>query len=411
MNTEFFLARRLYFKGEKNKRVSGTSIRIAMAGVAVGIVGMILSVCIVIGFKHQVREKVIGFGAHLQITSYNNQPNFETSPLAFSDSLLRIIRSTQGVRHAQPFITTPGVIKTHSDFQGIVLKGIGNDYDTTFIHQHLIAGGLPSDSGNNEVVISQHTAKRLHLQPGDSFLIYFVKDHIAARKLHIVGIYETGLEEHDRLLAITRIPILQRINKWLPDQYSGVEVSVNDIEQSYAVKHALQVQTSLVYDRQGTAYHVSTAEEMRPDIFGWLQLLDMNTIVIIVLMLVVSGVTMISGLLIIILEHTQFIGLLKALGSTNIRIRRIFLYFASFIILKGMLLGNIIGIGLCWLQLRFGIIKLDASTYYLSEVPIELNGWYIVVINLGAFTISLLMMIVPSLLISRISPAKAIKFE
>lgn len=410
MKLELFLARRLYF-GHKAKRISSPAIRVATIGVAISIIAMILSVSIVIGFKNQVREKVIGFGSHIQITSYNNKTSYETNPIAFSDSLTNALKNTEGIKHVQFFITKPGIIKTDNDFQGVVLKGVGNDYDWNFIRENLVEGRIINSEKNNEIIISKYIADRLHLKLGDNFLSYFFEDNVSARKFKIVGIYETYFEDYDKTYAITNLNLLQHLNKWDKDQYSGLELTVKDFNQLQQIKQTVFFKTSILYDRQGNAYLTQSVEEMNPGIFNWLGLLDMNSVVIIVLMLIVSGVTMISGLLIIIIEHTNLIGLLKAMGSKNGSIRGIFLNFASFIVLKGMLWGNIIGLSICFLQKQFGIAKLDPATYYLTKVPIELNWWYIVLINIGTLIISLLMMVGPSFMIAKVSPSKSIKYE
>jgi len=411
VNLELFLARRLYSSHQPSKRISSPAIRVAMLGVSIGIIAMILSVSIVVGFKNQVREKVIGFGSHIQVTSYDNKATFETNPIAFSDSVLNALRTTDGVVHMQLFITKPGIIKTDEDFQGIVLKGVGKDFDWTFLKQNIVEGRILNPNNNNEIVISRYISNRLNLKLGDSFLTYFIKDAVSARKFKIVGIYETNFEEYDKLFSITNLNILQRLNGWDKDQYSGIELTIKDFEQLDYVKQNIFFKMSIIYDRQGHSYFTKSIRDMNPGIFSWLELLDMNTIIIIILMLIVSGVTMISGLLIIILEHTNLIGILKSMGVRNGKIRKIFLYFASFIILKGMFWGNLIGLALCFLQKQYGFIKLDPSTYYLSQVPIELNIWYIIIINIGTLIISMAMIVGPSYMIARISPAKSIKFE
>jgi lipoprotein-releasing system permease protein len=411
VNLELFLARRLYSSHQPSKRISSPAIRVAMLGVSIGIIAMILSVSIVVGFKNQVREKVIGFGSHIQVTSYDNKATFETNPIAFSDSVLNALRTTDGVVHMQLFITKPGIIKTDEDFQGIVLKGVGKDFDWTFLKQNIVEGRILNPNNNNEIVISRYISNRLNLKLGDSFLTYFIKDAVSARKFKIVGIYETNFEEYDKLFSITNLNILQRLNGWDKDQYSGIELTIKDFEQLDYVKQNIFFKMSIIYDRQGHSYFTKSIRDMNPGIFSWLELLDMNTIIIIILMLIVSGVTMISGLLIIILEHTNLIGILKSMGVRNGKIRKIFLYFASFIILKGMFWGNLIGLTLCFLQKQYGFIKLDPSTYYLSQVPIELNIWYILIINIGTLIISMAMIVGPSYMIARISPAKSIKFE
>jgi lipoprotein-releasing system permease protein len=361
--------------------------------------------------KNVVREKVVGFGSHIQITSFDNKSTYETNAIAVNDSLLRSLRQTDGIAHAQVFITMPSIIKTKEDFQGVVLKGVGKDFDWTFLKQNLVEGKPVNPEKQDEIILSRYIANRLHLKLGDTFISYFVQDAIRARKFRIVGIYETNFEEYDKLFAITNLHVLQRLNNWEKDQYSGIELTIKDFDQIEYVKQNIFFKMSIIYDRLGHSYFTKSIKDMNPGIFSWLGLLDMNTVVIIILMLVVSGVTMISGLLIIILEHTNLIGMLKAMGAHNGSIRKIFLYFASFIILQGMFWGNLIALAFCFLQKQFGFVKLNASTYYLSEVPIDLNPWYILIINLGTLVISMVMMIGPSYMIARILPAKSIKYE
>ena len=382
-----------------------------MIGVSIGIIAMIMSVSIVIGFKNQVKEKVVGFGSHIQITSYDNKASYETNPIAFSDSVLNALRNTDQISHVQLFITKSGILKTSEDFQGVILKGVGKDFDWRFLKENIVEGRILDPNNSSEIIVSRYVANRLNLKLNDSFLVYFIKDAVSARKFKIVGIYETHFEEYDKMFAITNLDILQRLNNWDKDQFSGAELLVKDFKQLDEIKQNVFFKMSIIYDRQGHSYFTKSIKEMNPGIFSWLELLDMNTVIIIILMLIVSGVTMISGLLIIILEHTNLIGVLKAMGARNGKIRKIFLYFASFIILKGMFWGNLIGISLCLIQKQYGVVKLDPSTYYLSHVPIELNFWYILAINVGTLIISMAMIVGPSYMIARISPAKSIKFE
>lgn len=416
MNLELFIARKIYFGGDLKQKVSSPAIKIAVAGVALGLTAMILSVCIVVGFKKEIRDKVIGFGSHIQITSFENNISYDSYPIRLTENLISDIQAKPDIKHVESYATIPGIIKTDSEFQGIVLKGVGNDYDWSFFQKNMIEGSIiqPSDtSSTNQAILSQYIANRLQLKLGDDFLCYFILDEqtIKARKFVISGIYSTNFEDYDKLFVVTDINLVQRIRGWEQDQVSGIEVLVNDYNRLAEIKRDLFYDLASTQDGDGNAMYSRSVEEMNPMIFGWLGLLDMNVWVIIILMVAVSGFTMISGLLIIILERTNMIGILKAVGARNYSIRKVFLYISSFLILKGMLWGNIIALAICFLQKYFGFIKLDPSTYYVTEMPVYINPVYIILINIGALIISMAMMIGPSYLIARISPAKSIKFE
>lgn len=414
LNLELFIARKIYFGGGIKQKVSSPAIKIAVAGIALGLAAMVLSVCIVVGFKKEIRDKVVGFGSHIQLTNFGNNMSYEVQPVRMTDSLAVTLENNSDIKHIEVFANIPGIIKTDSDFQGVVLKGVGNDYDWTFFKQNMIEGDIlhKSDTSTvNQTIISKYIADRLQLKLGDSFITYFIQDPIKARKFVISGIYSTNFEDYDKLFIITDIALVQRLNGWDKNQVSGIELTVKDYSRLAEIKNNLFYEMAGSHDGDGQSLYTRSIEELNPMIFSWLSLLDMNVWVIIILMLAVSGFTMISGLLIIILERTNMIGILKALGARNFRIQKVFLYISSFLILKGMLWGNVIALGICILQKLFGIIKLDPATYYVSEMPVYLNVWYIIFINVGALAISMAMMIGPSYLIARISPAKSIKFE
>ena len=414
MNLELFIARKVYFGESTKQKVSSPAIKIAVAGIAIGLAAMVLSVCIVVGFKKEIRDKVIGFGSHIQITSFANTASYDTKPVRLSDSLLSVLQSNPNIEHIESYATKPGIIKTDTDFQGVVLKGVGENYDWSFFKDNMIEGDVfqPSDSTvANQTIISKYIADRLHLKLGDSFFSYFIQDPPKVRKFTITGIYSTNFEDYDKLFMIVGLNTVQRLNSWDANQVSGLELRVKDYSRLQEVKDDLFFQMAGSHDGDGNALFTRSIEDINPMIFSWLSLLDMNVWVIIILMLAVSGFTMISGLLIIILERANMIGILKALGCRNTDIRKIFLYISSFLIIKGMIWGNVIALVICILQKMFGIIKLDPATYYVTEMPVYLNPLYIILINIGALLISLAMMIGPSYLIARISPAKSIKFE
>ena len=414
MNLELFIAKRIHFGGDNRGKISSPAIKIAMTGIALGIAAMILSVFIVVGFKKEIREKIIGFSSHVQIVNFDNNISYETQPICVSDSLLNSFNENETIKHAEVFATKPGVIKTDNDFQGIVFKGVDKNYDWSFFKQHLQEGNvinIADSTATNEVIISKYIADRLGLKLGDSFISYFIQEPVKTRKFTITGIYSTNFTDYDKLFAITNIKTIQKLNNWDNDQYSGIEIFLKDFDQLEHVMPELSFEMYIYKDRLGNTLLAKSVKDMNPTIFGWLQLLDTNVWVIIILMLAVSGFTMISGLLILILERTNMIGILKAIGASNANIRKVFLYVSSFLIIKGMIWGNIIALAICLLQKVFGIIKLDPATYYVTEMPVDINILYIVLINIGAFAVSMLMMIGPSYLISKISPAKSIRFE
>lgn len=415
MNAELFIARRIY-KGEKSddKKVASPAVKIAIAGIALGLAVMIVAVCIIVGFKNEVRAKVIGFGSHIQISAFETNNSFEHSPIAISDSLRQILSTNPEIRHFQEYITKPGIIKTDDNFMGVVLKGVSDSYDWNFFKTNLLEGDviMPNDtSSNNAAIISKSIANKLNLKIGDRFTCYFVQEPVRARRFDIVGVYETNFEDWDKLFIITKKDILGSLNDWDDDLVSGIEVLVKDYDNLDKTTQDLFFKMSSYNDRLGNALYTRSIKDINPMIFNWLNLLDMNVWVIISLMLIVSGFTMISGLLIIILERTNMIGMLKSMGARDFSIRRVFLYLSAFLIGRGMLWGNIIALLFCVLQSNFKILKLDPSTYYLSAVPVDLNPLYIILLNVGTLIVSLLMMIGPSYLVAKITPSKSIRFE
>lgn len=414
MNLELFIARKIHFSKEGDRNVTSPAVRIAMIGIALGLAVMILSVAIVVGFKKEVRNKVIGFGSHIQITNFDNNSSYELTPIAVSDTLLEELHAFPGIRHVEAFATKTGILKTDSDFQGIVLKGVDTNFDWTFFQKNLKEGEIFTihpDTMTTDVLISQYLANLLSLKAGDSFLTYFVQDDVRARKFHITGIYETGFVDYDRLFVIADIKQIRRLNGWDKDQVSGLELVVDNYDRLDQTAENLYFDLAEKKDRIGNTYYTRSIKELNPMIFSWLDVLDINVVVILVLMLSVAGFTMISGLLIIILERTNMIGILKALGENNASIRKIFLYVSFFLIGKGMLWGNIIGISLCLIQSCFHVIKLDPSIYYLDAVPVDISLVSLLLLNTGTSLASMLMMFGPSFLITKIDPARSIRFE
>ena len=415
MNAELFIARRIYKGDKKNdKRVSSPAIKIAIAGIALGLAVMIVAVCIIVGFKKEVRAKVVGFGSHIQITAFESNSSYEHTPISFSDTLAGILSANPNISHFQEFTIKPAIIKTDDDFMGVVLKGVTEKYDWDFFKKNLLEGTVIQSTDTttgNQAIISKEIADKLRLKTGDNFTCYFVQEPVRARRFHISGIYRTNFEDYDKLYVIVENEVLTSLNGWDADMVSGIEVVVKDYGKLDRVAQYLFFDMASYKDRFGNALYTRSIKDINPMIFNWLNLLDMNVWVIIILMLVVSGFTMISGLLIIILERTNMIGMLKSMGARDFSIRKVFLYLSAFLIGQGMLWGNIIALAFCLIQDRFEILKLDPSTYYLSAVPIDLNPLYIILLNIGTLIVSLLMMIGPSYLVARITPAKSIRFE
>ena len=414
MNLELFIAKRIYFSKEGERKATPPVVRIAMVGIALGLAVMILSVAIVIGFKKEIRNKVIGFGSHIQITNFDNNTSYESTPVAVSDTLLNHLKSFPGITHVEAFATKPGILKTDTDFQGIVLKGVDENYDWTFFRNNLKEGEIPvfdKDKTSTDVLISRYLANMLGLKVGDSFLTYFVGENIRPRKFHITGTYETGFVDYDKIFVMADIRQTRRLNDWDADEVSGLELQVDNYDHLDQIAEDLYFDIAEKQDRNGNSYYTRSVKEMNPMIFDWLDVQDINVVVILVLILAVAGFTMISGLLIIILERTNMIGILKALGECNTSIRKIFLYISFFLIGKGMIWGNVIGIALCLIQSFFHVVKLDPSIYYLDAVPIDLTVVSLVLLNVGTLAASMLMLLGPSYLITRIEPAKSIRFE
>lgn len=415
MNFPLFVAKRLFFDNSDSRKVSRPAITIATAGVAIGIAVMIVSVFVVLGFKHTIRNKVIGFGSHIQVTNFMTQMSSDQYPIVMSDSMMSVIRGIAGVKHAERFAYKQGILKTDSDFLGVMLKGVGPEFDSTFIHQNLIAGSIPKfadDAAGNKIVISKNIADKLNIKLGQRVFAYFINnDGVRVRRFTIAGVYQTNLNQYDEVMCFTDLFTAVKLNGWKPDQASGAEVTVNDFDKVNTVEQQFVKKVNKTTDHYGETYTSQTIQDLNPQIFQWLDLLDMNVWIILALMISVAGVTMISGLLIIILERTTMIGVFKALGARNTTIRHMFLWFATFIIGRGLLIGNAVGIGFALLQKYLGVVKLNPATYYVSTVPIELNVPALLLINVLTLVVSVFVLIAPSYLISHIHPARSMRYE
>ena len=415
MNFPFFIARRIYAENDERRKVSRPAIRIATLGVAIGLAVMLVSVCVVLGFKHSIRDKVVGFGGHITVADFMTLQGSEPYPVCMNDSMVRVLKGIRGVQHVQRFALKQGILKTDNDFLGVMLKGVGQEFDTTFIHRHLVEGAIPAFSdmrSSNRLLISQIMADKLRLHTGSKVFAYFIdNDRVKARRFTVAGIYQTNLTRFDETVCFTDLYTAVKLNGWESDQAGGAELTVDDFDRIADVEDIVVRKVNRTTDKYGETYSSETIQDANPQIFSWINLLDLNVWIILVLMVCVSGFTMISGLLIIILERTSMIGLLKALGARNRSIRHTFLWFAVFIIGKGMLIGNILGLGLCLLQQYTGVIRLDASTYYVDTVPVEINLPLLLLLNAVTLTVSIFVLVAPSYLISRISPAKSMRYD
>ena len=415
MDWKLFVARRIYRSKEGEKEVSKPAVLIAMWGIAIGLAVMIVAVAVVIGFKHEVRDKVVGIGSDIAITNFDAQKSYETVPVVVGDSLLDALRSMEGVKHVQRYSTKPGMIMTEDNFLGMVLKGVSQEYDWKFLKEHLQEGEIPSftdSASTNRTLVSRTIANKLNLKLGDKLYTYYISaENVRARRLEVAGIYQTNFSIYDDMFLLTDLYTVNRLNAWKADQASGIELEVADVSRLEETKEAISAEVDMLKDRYGATYYTQTVEESNPQIFAWLDLLDMNVWVILILMTGVAGFTMISGLLIIILERTNMIGVLKALGADNLAIRKVFLSFSVFLIGRGMLWGNIIGLSFVFIQSQFHLFKLDPSIYYVDSVPVVFQLWWWVLLNVCSLLASVLMLVGPSYLIAHIHPAKSIRFE
>ena len=415
MNLPLYIAKRIYSDQGDKRKVSRPAIRIATIGVAIGLAVMIVTVSVVLGFKHTIRDKVVGFGSHIQIHNIMNYSGSDPHPISASDSLMKVVNKLPGVDKAERFSMTQGILKTDEDFLGIAIKGIAEEYDTTFLSQHLTAGSITSFSDKTskyKLLISKMIADKMRLKVGDKVFGYFIDNQdVRTRKFTISGIYQTNMTRFDETLCFTDLHTANKLNGWTDNQVTGIEVLVKDFEKVNETADQFIDHINRTSDEEGNALTTDTIYELYPQVFSWLELLDINVWIILALMVCVAGFTMISGLLIIILERTQMIGILKALGARNNTVRHTFLWFSVFIIGQGLFWGNVIGIGIVLLQKYTGIITLDPQTYYVSEAPMELNLPLITLINVATLLICVFVLIAPSYLISHIHPAKSMRYE
>ena len=414
MNTELFIAKRIFSDKTVKKGISQPIVSIAVFGIALGLAVMILSVAIVTGFKSEISNKVIGFGSHIQIVNYDTNISFETAPIFKNQPFYKDIENLKGIKSLQEFAIKAGIIKTKTDIQGIVLKGVDESFDWTFFDESMIKGNsfrVTDTSKTNDIIVSKYLANLLNLHVGDRIAAYFIQDPPRMRPFKISGIYETSLAEFDEKFALVDIKHIQKLNNWTADQITGFEVLIGDYSEMDKITKDVRDIVGFHFNPDGTKLRVMSIKEKYPQIFDWLNLTDMNVYIILALIIAVAGFNMVSGLLVLILERTNMIGILKAVGTRNWSIRKIFLYQSGFLISKGLFWGNVIGIAICILQSQFQIFKLDPASYYLEAVPINLKVWHILALNSGTLLITVLMLVVPSFIISRLSPEKTIRFN
>lgn len=407
MSIERFIARRIVFSNEGKKQLSRPVIRIATLGVMLGVAVMVLAIAIVNGFKQEIREKLIGFNAHIQVSRFDLNFSYETTPIRITPSQYQSIRALPEVRHIQRYATKAGILKKGTTLQGVVAKGISSDYDWSFFQNHLTAGTTftPRDSGaSHDIIVSRDLARKMELSVGDSIVMYFIQQPPRARKLRVCGIYETGFAEFDQLYLFCDLAQLRRLNDWKAEESGGLEIYLKDFS-------TLEPANAKIYEMIDTDLNARTIQEIYPQIFDWLDLQDINAIIIIVLMIIVSGINMIATLLVILLERVTMIGSFKSMGATNARLRNVFLWVAFYIIGRGLVIGNLVGIGIAMLQQYFHFIPLDQSSYYISYVPVSLSVSHLVLLNLGTLAACISMMIIPALMIGGIRPVQALRYS
>ena len=405
MNISFFIAKRLIGKNEY--RFSRPVIRIAITAIALSLTVMLMSIAIINGFQNEITNKVIGFSSHIQVSNFSNGNSYESTLLNHTDSLKLSISKIKGIKHIQSYATKAGIIKTDKEIHGVVMKGLNSDFNSTFIKKILIQGNIPSFGElkrSNNVLISQTIANQLKLKIGDNFQMYFIQQPVRVRQFKITGIYDSGIAEFDEILVLGDIRHIQKLNNWSDNDVGGLEIQLHDFADLEKINQ--EVYSNIDFD-----LNARTVVDNNPQLFDWLDLQNINVKVILILMLIVGAINIITALFILILEQSQLIGTLKVLGIQNWHIRKVFIYHSLYLILKGIFWGNLIGLSFCWVQKKFEILELDKSTYYMSYIPVDLNFIHILLLNIVTFTLCWLMLIIPSYLISKINPIKAIRFE
>lgn len=411
MNLEYFIAKRLIKGGGHKNSISAPIIKIAIAAIALGLVMMLIALATGVGLQRKIREKIAAFNGHVQIYNYdNNNSEVSVNPISIHQDFYPEFKSVEGINHVQAVAAKGGIIRTENTFEGIIAKGVGKDYNWKSFQDFLVAGRLPdySNKRNEEVLISKYLANRLQFEIGTEFWAFFLKDNVEdipnQIKLKIVGIYDSGFQDFDANYVFVDLRHIQRMNGWTSQQVGAFEVFIDDFGKIQEKGRAIYGVTLSTLDSQTIADKYFT-------IFEWLSLFDFNIAIIIGIMIIVGGINMITALLVLILERTQMIGILKALGCTDWSIRKLFLYNAIYLIGIGLFWGNLIGLGVLWLQHKFGLISLDPTSYYVSQAPVYIHPMHVVILNVGVLVLCMLMLLLPSYIITKISPARSIKFE
>lgn len=407
-----FITQKIYKSLGSSGKISSLAGIISVAGITLGITVILISFAVILGFKGEIKNKIYGFCSDLRLTSLDYSTSYETSPVTVSDSAFNAIASISGVGHVQRYSTKPGMIKTADNFDGVVLKGVDSNYDFSYLESVLVEGKLPDYSlsgSENDILVSCTLCDRLGLKLDDRIYVYFIGTTIQARKLRICGIYRTNISNYDNMFIISSLGLVNRLNRWNDDMVSGLEIDL----APYSVPEDVVGDIYTVINPTGNDVPVTlrTPEDLHPDIFSWLDILDMNVLVILILMFGLSFFTIISGLLIIILEKVSMIGTLKALGANNSTIKKIFLGISSMIVLRGLLIGNAMTLLIYVIQNRFHLLHLDPSVYYIDYVPMQLTLWHVIFLNAVTLIFSILVLLIPSAVISRISPTKTIRFD
>ncbi len=418
MNFPFFIAQHIYRNKSDKESFARPAIVIAMAGIAVGIVVILLSLAIVLGFKKEVSGKVVGFNSHIQVLSPNLNVNNEVMPISADNEFIDVLKHTPDIKQYQFFASKTGLVKTDEDFKGVQIKGIGEDYNTGFLKKYLIKGTIPffsADSASNKLLISQINAEELKLDVDDKVLVYFFdsnNSNVRARKFVVSGIYNTHLEEYDNQICVTDIYTVRKLNNWKKSESTGVEIQLNNDENiNYSLDYLIENVNHNYSDDYNSGRAAYSMYDLSPAIFSWLDILDMNVVMILVLMLVIGAFTVMAGLLIVMLDRIQMIGILKALGCPNLIIRRIFTDFAIMMVGKAIIVGDILGIGLCYIQQIFSLVKLDPSTYYIDNVPIDINWLYVLLVNVGVVVVTSIIIFGSSFFMKIKEPARTMKWN
>ncbi|MCX7861836.1 MAG: ABC transporter permease [Bacteroidales bacterium] len=414
MNVTLFIARRILFSQSKSRRISKPITWFNILGIAISFVVMFISIAVVMGFKQEIKYKVSGFSSHLVVSNYDANYSFETNPIYINKNDIEAIRHISTVKNVQLFATKPGIIKVGNILHGAVLKGVYKDFDWSFLRSHIVTGKVPTfadSTKSNEVLISKKISNILAVKPGDALYVYFIQDPPRMRKFIVSGIYETMMEDFDNMFVFVDLRHIQKLNDWQPNQVSGYEINLKHFDSIPAARQMIYSLVGAKFQNDGTKLKVSSIQERYPYIFDWIGLFDTNLWVILILMMIVSGFNIISGLLVLVLERVNMIGLLKTMGFYDSNIRKIFIYLSSAYILFGLLLGNILAYVAYYLQKTYHVVSLNKASYYIDYVPVQIEWWQVVLLNSAIVVITFIILLVPSSLISRIEPIKAIKFD